>query len=87
MVFALAISLGFSLPQYQKDSLIGFYNATLGEGWAPQQWDLSSDPCGTPTWFGVACDSLQDNVLSIILQSNNLFGTLPDLLLPGLETL
>ncbi|MEM9847631.1 MAG: T9SS type A sorting domain-containing protein [Bacteroidota bacterium] len=57
-----------------------FYYATTGENWTINtDWLSDCDPCGavdgTP-WYGITCDA-NDKVTRILLQNNNLTGSLP----------
>ena len=71
----------FALPLEQENSLRALHSATGGSSWLVP-WNLTHSPCN---WFGVFCGS--NTVLAIILPSNNLTGTLPDFLLPDLDSL
>lgn len=77
-------SLGFGQSCNKSDSLelVKFYNATGGVNWA-ESWNLQRP---VRTWSGVRL-SPAGNVVSIVLQTNNLKGTLPDINLPELVTL
>ena len=72
-----------ALPLQQQNSLMDLYVYTGGSSWI-QQWTQQILPC---TLFGVTCDQAQNTVLSIILPSNNLTGSLPNLYLPDLIAL
>ena len=73
------------LPQVQRDSLVAFWNATNGPTWINKAyWNSASDPCTSPRWYGVTCDVYNGNVTNLILDNNNLTGSLPDLQLPQL---
>ena len=72
-----------ALPGYQKQSLESLRAVTGGDDWI-DKWNTMDDPCG---WKGVSCNSDNSTVLSLILPSNNLTGTLPNLLLPDLTHL
>ncbi len=56
----------------QRNALIALYNATDGPNWT-NTWDLNAD---MSTWYGVNLDG-SGNVLTLILHSNNLTGTIP----------
>ena len=86
---ALLLSVACLLPLQQKASLKDLWIATSGPSWTQNYppWDTAQDPCGPPAWFGVRCDVDKVNVIEIALDSNNLIGSLPDLLLPALTTL
>lgn len=54
--------------------LVELYNATNGPGWLfKSNWLQSDSPCG---WYGVSCDGT-GRVISLLLPSNDLKGTLP----------
>ena len=73
------------VPLAQRNALISLYDATDGSNWNNNNgWNTASDPC---TWFGVGCDIMLNNVISIFLESNNLVGTLPNTVFPALNTL
>ena len=74
-----------SLPLYEKNSLISFYNATGGPYWT-RNWSTATDPCALP-WYGVTCDASNSSVTRLVLSSNNLTGSLPDLELSALSYL
>ena len=87
LLFSILVLARGALPLYQRDSLIDFYTATGGNSWFNSAgWNTSTDPCGTPVWYGVSCNSAPE-VTGIGLYRNNLVGTLPDLLLPKLSFL
>jgi len=82
MIYILIV-LFFSLVTSQttareKAGLQALWNSTGGPGWSTQ-WNIGSDPC-INSWFGVQCRPFgtnQYNVWSLVLQSNNLAGTIP----------
>ena len=87
LFLALVLSVDCSLPQYQTDSLLAFYDATGGPFWINStNWNITADPC-SGLWHGVICDLLGQNVTALDLPYNNLTGSLPDLVLPSLKTL
>jgi hypothetical protein len=87
VLLALPFLLLCALPLAQTNSLIGLYNATNGAGWTNQlNWN-NGNPCGPPAWFGIICDASGDNVAQIILENNNLVGTVPNLVFPQLTRL
>jgi len=62
----------------EKAGLVAIYNSTGGANWR-SGWDINTDPC-INSWFGVKCRPIgnnQYNVWSLVLQGNNLAGTLP----------
>ena len=64
------------IPASQRAALIDMYNSTNGASWVNKtNWNGA---VGTEcTWFGITCDTLQANVLTITLDSNNLAGPFP----------
>ncbi|MEM9885905.1 MAG: 3-coathanger stack domain-containing protein [Bacteroidota bacterium] len=69
-----------------------FYSATNGSSWTTNtDWLSDCDPCGeldgTP-WHGITCD-INNQVTQLILQNNNLTGSLPSNIgdLSSLQTL
>ena len=85
LALMMAMCVFGTLPQGEKDALVGLYNATSGASWNVS-WDLFNDPCDG-AWKGVLCSPTNDTVIEIDLQSNNLNGTLVDLALPSLSVL
>jgi len=62
----------------EKAGLVALYNTTGGVTWT-NKWDTATDPCMN-NWFGIKCRPIgnnQFNVWSLVLQGNNLDGTLP----------
>ena len=88
-LLAMFLSVTCLLPQNETDSLLALYDALNGPYWVTStNWNTTSDPCSsTSPWYGVTCDGLGETVIQIILDYNNLTGTLPDLQLPGLSLL
>ena len=87
LLLTLLLSIACLLPQSQTNSLQALFNATRGTFWYERaNWMSNLDPCTSP-WYGIYCDNLKENVVRIDLSINNLFGSLPDLQLPALETL
>ena len=82
------LSVACVLQPAQKTSLVNLYIATEGPtAWFMRNnWNNNGDPCA-PKWFGVVCDGSGTNVVSLVLDQNDLAGTLPDLFLPELVTL
>lgn len=75
------------LPQNQRDALIALYNATGGDQWSNNtNWKKPNgdfnDPGTEDTWFGINTTLINTvaHVESILLNSNNLVGSLPDAL-------
>jgi Leucine-rich repeat (LRR) protein len=63
----------------EKSGLISLYNSTGGPTSWINKWDITTDPC-INSWFGVSCRPIggnQYNVWRIVLQGNNMAGTLP----------
>ena len=91
--------IGSSLPLDPGEVAVlnTIFSALGGPGWNFNYgWGgTSTDPCGTPGWFGVACGpSLDDanattsSVIGLALTANRLRGTLPPLAgLPHLTTI
>jgi hypothetical protein len=77
------------LPLSQKNSLLSLFNATSGPFWLDKtNWNASTDPCESgQEWFGVGCNPARDTVTILGFVGNNLTGSLPNLLLPGLTIL
>jgi Leucine-rich repeat (LRR) protein len=61
------------IPQIECEALVALYTSTNGPGWTNKtEWLLTNTPS---TWYGVTV--LSSHVTSLILQSNNLNGSLP----------
>ena len=88
LILTCVAAVACLLPAFQKDSLLTFFNATSGNNWLNSYglWSGATEPCSVP-WFGVGCDPYNENIVSVSLDSNNLNGSLPNLLLPKLTTL
>ncbi|MEO8460425.1 MAG: hypothetical protein ABI451_07845 [Dokdonella sp.] len=74
-----------AIPQSERDVLTALYTSTAGASWNNSSgWNGAA---GTEcTWYRVTCDGAQSHVTRIVLDSNNLTGTLPSLAaLPSLE--
>lgn len=84
----IQISAHAQIPQSERDALTAFYSSTGGDHWLKATaWNSAA---GTEcTWLGVSCDSAQTHVVSLVMESNNLTGTLPASLeaLAALQTL
>jgi len=84
MVYHLLLVLFFSLVTSQttareKAGLQALWNVTGGPGWGNLKWNIGTDPC-INNWAGVQCrpfGSNQYNVWSLVLQNNNLVGSIP----------
>lgn len=59
----------------QNMALVALYNSTGGPNWHTDTNWLTGDPCAN-AWYGVTCDE-NANIERILLDGNNLFGTLP----------
>ena len=73
------------IPASERAVLTSFYTSTNGVFWTNKaNWNGA---VGTEcTWFGVYCDAGDRHVVGIILNDNNLVGTLPTLSgIPNLE--
>ena len=73
---AAAICTGVSeIPFAECEALLALYNGTGGSSWTNHTgWLVNSNPCSGP-WYGVACSG--NHVTQIILQNNNLMGSIP----------
>lgn len=78
------------IPDIEKASLRRFYSALGGDSWDNASgWDglfnatLYSDPCSSPRWHGIDCDSSNSHISKLYFVSNGLAGTLPDDMLDG----
>jgi len=59
----------------QQSALEAFYAATGGQSWVSNtNWLVDPNIC---TWAGIGCDTTQQFVISLRLQSNRLSGSLP----------
>ena len=73
-----------AIPATERAALINLYNNTNGGAWTNSaNWN---GPVGSEcAWFGVTCDAADSTVEQIVLDSNNLTGSLPSLAnFPGL---
>ena len=61
-------------PQSDSLALVEFYNATDGPNWT-NSWDLNQP---VSSWNGVVFDAAGDCITALLLDNNNLNGTLPD---------
>ncbi len=61
-------------PVQDSLALVALYNATDGPNWT-NSWDLSQP---VATWNGVVFDAAGDCITALLLDNNNLNGTLPD---------
>lgn len=92
-VLLLAGSIRANIPTSERNALIALYNSTNGDGWINRaNWKVSGvfNTAGTEcTWRGVMCNTAEDAVVRVVLNVNNLSGTLPAGLdgLPALEFL
>lgn len=83
---ALLLVPGFvfaAIPATERTALTALYTSTNGAGWTTRtnwrnagntDFNIAGTEC---TWFGVTCDAGQTHVTRIVLQGNNLTGTLP----------
>ena len=67
-----------NLPSSQTTALRNSYHSTNGPKWFDNRGWLDGDPCLTG-WVGVYCNKGLRGVEKLVLESNNLDGTLPDL--------
>ena len=67
-----------AIPASERSALLSIYTSTSGPGWTNRTgWN---GPPGTEcTWFGVSCDPGATHVQGVVLQNNNLIGSLPSL--------
>ena len=66
-----------NIPIVECQALLDFYDSTGGPSWHNNtNRDTDTDIC---TWYGISCTNVagQRRILRIILQGNNLIGTLP----------
>ena len=88
-----ATSARADIPTSERNALIALYNSTGGDNWYERaNWKVGAvfNAAGTEcTWQGVVCNAAEDSVVRIVLNGNNLSGTLPAGLgsLPALEYL
>lgn len=70
------------VPQAECEALLSLYNSTDGPNWTDHTgWNDTNTPC---SWYGVTCEA--GHVLNLVLDDNQLNGTIPDLsALMGLE--
>jgi len=86
-----ATSVWADIPLTERNALIALYNSTNGDGWINRaNWKVGGvfNTAGTEcAWQGVVCNAAEDAVTRVILNVNNLSGTLPAELanLPALE--
>jgi len=89
LLFAVTGAAQADIPAAERGVLTALYSQTAGAGWTNgSNWNGAA---GTEcTWYGVSCDGATDatstHVIAIVLQNNNLVGTLPTTLnnLPAL---
>jgi len=64
------------IPASEREALISLYNSTDGTNWLDNtNWlGASGSEC---SWYGVSCDATESHVERIILQKNQLNGTIP----------
>ena len=81
--FTVLILLGTTavqaaIPASERTVLLNLYTSTNGGSWTTStNWNGA---VGTEcTWFRVTCDSTGSTVTGILLENNNLTGTLPSL--------
>jgi len=83
-LLALGLALSFAaaavaaIPSSERSVLLAIYASAGGPGWTDRtNWN---GPSGSEcTWYGITCDPAGDHVQYIVLQTNNLVGTLPPL--------
>ena len=76
ILLACNLALSANIPAAERQALIDLYNSTNGASWTTKtNWNGAA---GTEnTWFGVTTDAENTKVLQLIIQDNNLVGTLP----------
>ncbi|MFC1660074.1 putative Ig domain-containing protein [Gemmatimonadota bacterium] len=63
------------IPLAECQALEALYNATNGPGWTNSTgWLASTTPCD---WYGVGCDAGNTTVTGLMMDSNNMTGSLP----------
>jgi hypothetical protein len=76
-----ATSARADIPASERNALIALYNSTGGDNWYDRSnWKVGDvfNAVGTEcTWNGVGCNAALDSVDRIVLNGNNLSGTLP----------
>ncbi len=76
LLFLAFSTLQAVTPQIEKDALIALYNSTSGSTKWTEKWNTTTDPCATPIWHGITCDT-QSHIIKIELNHNALYGTIP----------
>ena len=76
LALANAAAAQAAIPAPERQALLDLYNSTNGAGWTNRSgWGGAA---GTEcTWYGVACDAGETTVVNLMLENNELFGTLP----------
>ncbi len=78
LITLLSVLFSFSqVPQVEKDALIALYNATNGSNWTNNtNWNTTQP---VANWYGITVTNIggQDYVTAIVLNYNNLQGTIP----------
>lgn len=73
---AAASSAHAAIPASQRQALVAIYNGTGGAQWKNRDGWLGAE--GTECkWSGIGCDGQEANVVSVLLESNNLRGAIP----------
>ena len=78
VAFLSAVAAHAAIPAGERQVLLNLYASTNGAGWTNRtNWNGAA---GTEcTWFGVTCNPEGTSVTGVILDNNNLTGTLPAL--------
>ena len=76
LALANAVAVQAAIPAPERQALLDLYTSTNGAGWTDNSgWGGAA---GTEcTWYGVICDAGETTVVAIVLENNELFGTLP----------
>jgi len=81
VLFSLTVNAQCSIVQSEIDALLDLYDTTVGPNWASENdgdtsndWDINNP---IDEWFGLTVDCANQTVTRIIINSNNLSGTIP----------
>ena len=76
LLVCLLIACMAQVSEIERNALLDLYNSTNGEQWDYSNAWLTGDPC-LNGWYGVYCNANYTEVNAILLDQNNLNGTLP----------